>query len=96
MSFARKTLTASLAALTLGGTVLATSAPASARGGFRGGWHGGHHWGPGAAIGLGVGALALGALAAAPAYYGDCYITRRAVVNRFGDIVGYRRMRVCD
>jgi hypothetical protein len=101
-SIARKTLTATLAALTLGATLFATADAASARPGIRGGgFHGGvvrHHggWGRGAGIGLGIGALALGAALAAPAYYGDCYITRRAVVNRFGDVVGYRRVRVCD
>ena len=97
MTLVRKTITASLAALTLGVTVLATATPASARGfhgGYRGGWHG-SHWGRGAGIGLGLGALALGAVAAS-SYYGDCYITRRAVVNRFGDVIGYRRVRVCD
>lgn len=90
MTTFRKTLTVALAALTVGVTVLASSAPASARG-----WHrGGLGWGPAAAIG--IGALAVGAIAASSAAYGDCYITRRAVVDYYGNVVGFRRVRVCD
>ncbi len=87
MSNARKTLAAALAALALGLSIAATSSPAEAR------------YGRNAALfgALAVGALAAGAIAsgayAAPA---DCYIERRAVTNRWGDIVGYRRVRVCD
>jgi hypothetical protein len=91
MTIARKTLTAALAALTIGATILATSAPASARGFHRG-------WGWGGAAAVGIGALALGAMAAssAPAYAAECYITRRPVHDAWGNVVGYRRVRVCD
>ena len=97
-SIARKTITAALATLTLGVTVLSSTAPASARGFYRSaGFY--HHSGPGwgGAAALGIGALALGAIAASSAgAYGDCYIARRAVVDDFGNVVGYRRVRVCD
>ena len=87
---ARKTVTAALAALTLGVTIAATASPAQARYGRNGAFFGG----------LAVGALALGALGAssyyAPAYAGSCYIERREVTNRWGDVVGYRRVRICD
>ena len=47
-----------------------------------------------------VGALALGALAAtSPSYaapvYGGCTIERRPVTNAWGDVIGFRRIRVC-
>ena len=91
MTFTRKTITATLAALTLGVTVLASASPASA-----GGYHRGFGWGPAAAIG--IGALAIGAIAASsgPAYAADCYIARRPVLDAWGNVVGYRRVRVCD
>src|SRR4051794_30560986 len=67
----RKVLTAALAAITLGGAVAATAAPAQAQGyhhggwggGYRGGWYGGHHHNDvaGPAIAAGVVGLALGA-----------------------------------
>ena len=91
MTLARKTITATLAAITLGVAMLASAAPASA-GGF--GYHHHRHWGPG--FGIAAGALALGAIAAAPAYYGDCYVTRRPVRNYYGNVIGWRRVRVCD
>ncbi len=88
MTAARKTA-AALAALTMGITLAATSTPAEAR------------YGRNAAL---FGALAAGALVAgaigAGAYaspaYGGCYVERQAVTNRWGDVVGYRRVRVCD
>ena len=94
----KKTLTASLAALTLGMTVLSTATPANARGGGL------------VAAGI-IGGLALGALAAGaahahsgPGYYyapqrvygGECWMERREVTNRWGDVVGYRRIKVCN
>lgn len=86
----RKTLVAALAIATIAGGVAATSTEASAHGfGFG---HG--HWG------WGLGAVALGtgvAIAAtSPGYYGDCYISRRAVVDGYGNLIGYQRVRVCD
>jgi hypothetical protein len=87
----RKAITATLAALTLGVTMMASASPASARG-FHHGWG----WGPAAAVGLG--ALAIGAIAASsgPAYASDCYIARRPVLDPWGNVVGYRRVRFCD
>ena len=88
---ARKTLAAALAALTIGVTVLASASPASARGFHRG-------YGLGGAAAFGIGVLALGAIAASSgaAYASDCYIERRAVVDAWGNVVGYRRVRICD
>jgi hypothetical protein len=42
--------------------------------------------------------LALGAAASTPYYYGysGCYFTRQPVVDGYGNIVGYRRIRVCN
>jgi hypothetical protein len=80
----RKTIAAGLAAITLAGGAIASAAPASAQQGFSRGWGGygyGYrhrayrpHYGGGAvAAGL-IGGLALGALAARPAYgYGYGY-----------------------
>ena len=94
----RKTLTAGIAALTLGAAITASVSPASA-----GGWGHGHG---GGLVAAGIfGGLALGAMAAAsanqsyaprPVYADSCWMERRAVTNRFGDIVGYRRIRVCE
>jgi hypothetical protein len=91
MTATRKTITATLAALTLGLGVIATASPAAAWGHRHGGWHGG-------AVAAGVvGALALGAMAAsaAPAY-SDCYVDERPVYNRRGQYIGTRSVRVCD
>ena len=91
----KKTLTASLAALTLGMTVLTSATPASARGGGL--------LAAGIIGGLALGAIAAGSAHAAPGYYapqrvygGECWMERRAVHNRWGDVVGYRRIRVCN
>ena len=86
--------TGTLAALTLATTLAATSAEARPR-----------YWGygRGPAIGAGiVGALAAGALVAAatrPAYgysaYGDAPVRQCDMVeriNRYGEVVGYRRV----
>ena len=90
MTNARKIFTASVTALTLGASIALTATPAEARYGRNGAFFGG----------LAVGALALGALGAssyyAPAYAGSCYVERRAVTNRWGDVVGFRRVRICD
>jgi hypothetical protein len=95
MTSFRKTATATLAALTLATFVLATAGGAEARPRHRG-----PHWGVGAGI---VGALAVGGLLAAsasnayaaPAYDDDepvrrCDMVER--VNRFGEVVGYRKV----
>ena len=77
----KKTVIASLAALTLGIAAVSAASPAAAagpayyghggyHGGYHGGWHGGRGWGP--AVGLGIiGGLAAGAIVASQApYYG--------------------------
>lgn len=77
----RKFITAAVAALTLGGAMVATTAPAEARpyGYYHGGyWRGGHYYGhgvgPGVAIAAGVAGLAVGAALASPrGYYGGGY-----------------------
>jgi len=73
--------------------IVSTTAPASA-------------WvSDGAAAAIGMGAFAVGAMAANGGGYGytqhhviyhDCYSARRPVYNHWGDVVGFRRMRVCD
>jgi hypothetical protein len=78
----RKALTAAMAAITLGGAVLATAAPAEAQhyrghGGYYHGGYGGHYRGGngGAALAAGVFGLALGAALASDhgPYYGHRY-----------------------
>ena len=95
MTVTRKIFTATIAALSLGAIVAATTTPAAAEHGFNGALFGG----------LAAGALLGGAIAAnsGPSYYaapayveGSCYMSRQPVVNRWGDVVGYRRVRVCD
>jgi hypothetical protein len=88
----KTTLTAALTALTLGGSVLATSAPAEAGWGRRGAF----------AAGV-VGGLALGAIAtstypayASPVYAGgDCYLVKRRYVNAYGELI-IRHVQVCE
>jgi hypothetical protein len=85
----RKTLTAGLAAATLGIGVAATATPAAAWG-----YHPYWGWDVGAAAaGLAFGAAAA---AAAPYYvYPSCYVTRQPVVDYWGTIIRYHRVRVC-
>ena len=89
----KKTFATAIAAATLGFGVAATSTPAAAWGHHH---HGG--WG-GPAIGFGAG-LPLGGAFSGPRlvgpYASDCYFERRPVTNRFGQVVGFRRIRVCD
>jgi len=87
----RKTLTAGIAAVTLASGVAATSTPAAAWGYYP-------YWGWG--VGAAAAGLALGAAAAAaatPYYYGygGCYITHKPVIDYYGHIIRYRRVRVC-
>ena len=93
-AFAKKSLTASLAALTLGVTIAATASPAEARWGRNAAFFGG------AAVGL-LGAGIVANSYARPVYAervygGSCWTERRAVYNRFGDFVGYRPAQVCN
>lgn len=89
----KKTLTAAVAALTLAGTVAATTESAQA------GWRG-------AAITAGVIGLAAGAAIASshpvyaapvyrPVYYGGCGYVRSPVYNTWGYVVGWRRVAAC-
>jgi hypothetical protein len=68
----KKTIAAGLAAVTLGGAAIASATPASAQWGWGRGYGYGHGYRPyygGGAVAAGlVGGLALGALAARPAY----------------------------
>ena len=74
----KKILTAALAALTLGGAMIATATPAAAHGyggyhGGYGGWHGGYGYrgGYGVPLVAGLAGLAVGAaLVGGPHYYG--------------------------
>lgn len=85
----KKIATASIAALTLGVSIAASSAPAEARWGRNAAFFGG------AAAGL-VGAAIIANRAYAAPVYGGCWIEKRAVYNAWGDFAGYRRIRVCN
>ena len=87
----RKILTAALAALTIGGTVVATTTPASAmpfggHGGFHGGYGHGYGRGYGPAIGAGLLGLAVGA-SLAP-HYGYVYGPGCVTVWRWDPYMG--------
>lgn len=70
----KKTLTAALAALTLGGAITATAATgAEARPYGHGGHYYGHGYGGGGAVAAGIAGLAIGAAIAGPHYYGGYY-----------------------
>jgi hypothetical protein len=101
----RKALTAAMAAITLGGALAATAAPAEAqyyRGGYGGHAYGGHYGGryyghrdndAGLAIGAGVLGLALGAAIASDhrGYYGGPYYS-----GGYYDYGYYGPPRVCE
>jgi hypothetical protein len=84
----KKTIAGALAALTLGLAVASSATPAAA------GWR---HHGPGLGLfaGLALGAVAAAAVAGAP-YGEDCYISRQALYDDYGNFVGYRHVRVCN
>jgi hypothetical protein len=89
--------------------LLAAATPAKADGwgwGHRG-WGGGNWgWGGwnngGVAVAAALGGFALGAVAGAaaqPGYgvpYGECYFVDRPVTDGWGNVVEYRRARVCQ
>ena len=85
----KKTLTATVAALTMAGAVAASSQPAEARG-------------LGRAVAIGAAGFAVGALAAGayarPVYYGGgygCGYVSRPVYDSWGYQVGYRSVPAC-
>lgn len=94
MTTFKESMTAALAALALGAAILASAGGAEARPRHRG-----PHWGVGAGI---VGALAVGGLLAASAssayaepVYEDVPVRRCDLVervNRFGEVIGHRRV----
>ncbi len=94
----RKTITAGLAIATLSLGLAASATPAAAWGGWHGGggWGGGWHHGWGWGVGGVAAGLALGAVAAAPYYAPACYFTRQPVVDVYGNVIGYNRVRVCN
>jgi hypothetical protein len=106
----RKVLTAALAALTLGGAVCATAAPAEARDHYYGGgYYGGHrHNDAGVAVAAGVVGLALGAALASDhgyshrGYYDRGYYDRGYYDGGYYDrgyypgYYGYGGYRTCE
>ena len=100
VAFTKLTVAVTLASL-VATVSLAAATPAAAGWGWRhgGGWGYRGGWGAPVAAGL-LGALAVGAIAAAasqPAYYGgSCYPANRPVIDAWGNVVGYRPTRVCD
>ena len=102
----KKLAIAAIAALSLGAATLATSAPADARPGFRGFHHHGfHHRGFHPGFGFApafAGALAFGAVASAPYWYGapvglygDCFPRRRIVGYTYSGRPIVRIVRTC-
>jgi hypothetical protein len=89
---ARNTL---FAALAIASTIAVSATPTQAANGQNAAFFGG------LAAGV-VGGLAISAIAtprpvyATPVYSGSCYIARRPVTNGWGDVIGYRNVRVCD
>ncbi|GGC83419.1 hypothetical protein [Chelatococcus reniformis] len=98
--FAKKIIVASVAAVTVGGAVIATATPAAA-GHSTGTWKYGYGYGyrPGWGYnGAAAGAVALGIVAgaaAAAAYAPTCYYSSQPVYDAYGNVF-YRRVRVCD
>ena len=95
MTRTRKTISASIAVLTLVGAVAAGTTPAAA---WCNGWTC-YSDGPnaGAIVGGVIGGMALGAMAAGaaaqPRYYNTC-VERQAIYDDWGRFRGYRRVRV--
>lgn len=86
---AKKFVTATIAALSIGATIALTAAPAEAKFGRKGAFFGG----------LAVGLLGAG-IASSHAYhnhgYGySCWTEKRPRYNRWGNFRGYRYIRVC-
>lgn len=98
MSAIKKAVAGGLAALTLGTATISTSTPAAAW------WR--YGWGAPVAAGV-IGGLAVGTIlggAARPWGYGPAYaygpgpypcVRRRAVYDAYGNLAGYRPVRIC-
>jgi predicted lipid-binding transport protein (Tim44 family) len=84
----KKILASGLVALTLAGSLAA--APAQAKP-FPHPHHGFGGWGVGGLIG----GLALGAIAASAAPTYECGTVRQAVVDQYGNFIGYRYVSAC-
>jgi hypothetical protein len=99
-------------AAALAGGLSAVVVPPASAGGYYGdgyGWgrhyHSGNAWAGAAAAGL-LGGLALGAIASSsqyPAYYSGygypapaCYLVDQPITDEWGDVLEYRRVRVCN
>ena len=96
-TISNKTLTAALAALTMGAGLALSAAPAEAKFGRNAAFFGGIAAGV-VGAGLIANAYSRPAYAApAPVYYGgSCWTERKAVYNGWGDVVGFRPVRICQ
>ena len=101
-SFLKKSVAGGLMALTLVGAVATMSAPVQAReggaiaAGVIGGLALGAIAGSAAANQGGYGYGYPAYAAPAPVYGGGCYFTRQPVYDEYGEIIGRRRVRVCE
>jgi hypothetical protein len=86
----KKFATATIAALTIAGTVALSSAPAQAKFGRNGAFIGG------VAAALIGGAILSHAHRSHYRGYSDCWTEKRPRYNRWGDFRGYRYIRVCN
>ena len=95
-SIFKKTLAAALTATVIAASLAAT--PASAKNGQNAAFFGGLAIGAlaGGAFGGGYGGYHNNYYNSGYGYGGDCYFDSRPRYNHWGDIVGYRRVRVCD
>ena len=92
----KKTLTAAVAALSIGAAVTMSAGTAEAKGGHNGAFFGGVVAGlVGGALLGGIANANAGYVEVAPAY-GSCWLEKRPVYNQWGDFMGYRRIRVCN
>ena len=92
----KKTLTAAVAALSIGAAVTMSAGTAEAKGGRNGAFFGGVVAGlVGGALLGGIANANAGYVEVAPAY-GSCWLEKRPVYNQWGDFMGYRRIRVCN
>ncbi len=91
-TIAKKFVTATVAALSIGATVALTAAPAEAKFGRKGAFFGGLAVG---LIGAGIAAHHAHAYHGYGYGYGYCYTKKRPVYNRWGEFRGFRYIRIC-